>query len=210
MCKAPVKGLVKTRLAAEVGDDAAIAVYSEMLSYVFKQLRAADVNVAVFVDGGELDSRFRGNDEGRGNDTWHYFHQRGTSLGERIISALYEAPFAERMLVIGTDMPFIDEELVANASRALDHSDIVLGPCVDGGYYLIGMKSIHRQLFEGIPWSTSRVLSATLDRCASLGLTTQLLPEQRDVDTLNDLLALYAPAPRHEAIVERLREVVGP
>lgn len=206
MCKAPVKGLVKTRLAAEVGDDAALAVYSEMLSYVFDQLRTADANVAVFVDGGDSHPE---RSAGAGNDdAWHYFPQRGTTLGERIISALYEAPFAERMLVIGTDMPFIDEELVANASRALDHSDIVLGPCVDGGYYLIGMKTIHRQLFEDIPWSTSEVLSATLYRCATLNLTAHLLPEQRDVDTLSDLLALYAPAPRHEAIVERLRGLV--
>lgn len=208
MCKAPVKGLVKTRLAADVGDDAALAVYSEMLSYVFDQLRAADANVAVFVDGGESHpERSEGPSD---DDTWHYFPQRGTSLGERIISALYEAPFAERMLVIGTDMPFIDEELIANASRALDHSEIVLGPCTDGGYYLIGMKSIHRPLFEDIPWSTSEVLSSTLDRCTSLGLSIHLLPEQRDVDTLNDLLALHAPAPRHEGVVEKLHELVGP
>lgn len=208
MCKAPVKGLVKTRLAADVGGDAALAVYSEMLSYVFEQLRTAAANVAVFVDGGE---RHPVRSEGPGDhDKWHYLPQCGTSLGERIISALCEAPFAERMLVIGTDMPFIDEELIAKASRALDHSDIVLGPCVDGGYYLIGMKSIHRQLFEEIPWSTSEVLSATLYRCATLNLTAHLLPEHRDVDTLSDLLALYAPAPRHEAFVERLREIVGP
>lgn len=204
MCKAPVRGLVKTRLAADVGDDAALAVYSELLDYVLDRLHHANVQVAVFVEGGELDSRFRG------KNTWHFFTQRGSDLGERIISALHEAPSSEKMLVIGTDMPFIDATLLTQAAAALDHADVVIGPCVDGGYYLIGMKRVHEELFEGIPWSTTDVLASTLGRCTELGLTPHLLPLQRDVDTLDDVLALQAPLEDHAEVVERLHRIVKP
>lgn len=204
MCKAPVRGLVKTRLAADVGDDAALAVYSELLDYVLDRLHHANVHVAVFVDGGELVSRFRG------KNTWQFFTQRGSDLGERIVSALHEAPSAEKMLVIGTDMPFVDEALLTSASSALDSADVVIGPCVDGGYYLIGMKRVHEELFEGIPWSTADVLASTLARCAEHRLTSHLLPLLRDVDTLDDLLALQAPSQNHAEVVERLHRIVKP
>ena len=204
MCKAPVKGLVKTRLAADVGDDAALAVYSELLDYVLDRLHHANVHVAVFVEGGELDSRFRG------KNTWHFFPQRGSDLGERIVSALHEAPCAEKMLVIGTDMPFIDATLLTSASSALDSADVVLGPCVDGGYYLIGMKRVQEELFEDIPWSTADVLASTLGRCKEHGLTSHLLPLRRDVDTLADLLALRAPSEEHADVVERLLHFARP
>lgn len=212
MCKAPVRGLVKTRLAADIGDDAALAVYSVLLDYVLERLHHTNVHVAVFVEGGELDSRFRGNDSVRGNDSgrWHFFPQRGTDLGERIVLAMHEAPSAEKMLVIGTDMPFIDEGLIAEASAALDHADVVIGPCVDGGYYLIGMKRVHEELFEGIPWSSADVLDSTLSRCAKHGLTSHLLPLLGDVDTLDDLLALQAPSEDHAEVVARLHRIVKP
>lgn len=204
MCKAPVRGLVKTRLAADVGDDAALAVYSELLDYVLDRLHHANVHVAVFVEGGELDSRFRG------NDRWHFFPQRGSDLGERIVSALHEAPCVEKMLVIGTDMPFIDATLLTQAAAALDHADVVIGPCVDGGYYLIGMRRVHEELFEGIPWSSADVLDSTLARCTEHGLTSHLLPLLRDVDTLDDLLALQAPSEDHAEVVARLHRIVKP
>ena len=204
MCKAPVKGLVKTRLAAEIGQDAALDVYTGMLNYVFEQLHSANVHVAVFVEGGELDSSFRG------NDTWHFFPQRGSDLGERIVSALCDAPLAGKMLVIGTDMPFVDEALLTEAAAALDTADVVIGPCVDGGYYLIGMKHVHGELFEDTPWSTSDVLTSTLARCSEHGLTPHLLPLRRDVDTLADLLALRAPSEEHADVVERLLHFARP
>ncbi len=210
MCKAPVKGLVKTRLAAEIGHNAALAVYSEMLDYVLNRLHHAYVRVAVFVEGGEVDSRNRGNDSVRGNDKWHFFPQRGSDLGERIVLAMHEAPSAEKMLVIGTDMPFVDEALLTSASSALDSADVVIGPCVDGGYYLIGMKRVHEELFEGIPWSSADVLDSTLARCAKHGLTPHLLPLRRDVDTLDDLLALQAPSEDHAEVVERLHHIAKP
>jgi hypothetical protein len=68
----------------------------------------------------------------------------------------------------------------------------VLGPAIDGGYYLIGLKRAHRSLFEGIPWSTSRVLSRTVERAGALSLPVSLLPEWYDVDDAETFAILEA------------------
>ncbi len=69
---------------------------------------------------------------------------------------------------------------------------MVLGPATDGGYYLIGMRSLEPRLFSGIPWGSARVLEATLDRCRRLGIVWTLLPSHRDVDRPEDLELLSA------------------
>jgi len=66
----------------------------------------------------------------------------------------------------------------------------VLGPALDGGYYLIGLKQMVPDLFVGIPWSTDRVLKMTQEKATKFGLKTALLPPWRDVDTIDDLRAL--------------------
>ncbi len=70
---------------------------------------------------------------------------------------------------------------------ALDTHDIVLGPCEDGGYYLIGMKKLHYKLFHGIKWSTDEVLRQTIGAADILGLRNYLLPRLIDIDTAEDL-----------------------
>ena len=67
---------------------------------------------------------------------------------------------------------------------------VVLGPSDDGGYYLIGLRKLHRSLFEEIDWSTERVLAQTIDRARRLGLRVHLLPAWYDVDTADDLRRL--------------------
>jgi len=72
----------------------------------------------------------------------------------------------------------------------LDRYDAVLGPALDGGYYLIGLKKAAPPLFRDIPWSTDRVLALTKEKAAMLGLSVGFLPEWRDVDTIDDLSVL--------------------
>ena len=81
-------------------------------------------------------------------------------------------------------------DTLLKASRALRDAEVVLGPACDGGYYLIGMRNHHPELFGGIPWGTARVFAATRTACAAAGLTPVLLPELRDVDRVEDLTAL--------------------
>jgi len=109
-----------------------------------------------------------------------------TDLGERLVAAARHV-FADghkKLIIIGTDSPNLPLDYLEEANRALESHDIVLGPAEDGGYYLIGMKEIHRKLFEEIAWSSSEVLSQTLERAGHLNLRVHLLPTWYDVDDL--------------------------
>jgi uncharacterized protein len=97
-----------------------------------------------------------------------------------------------RVVLVGSDNPSLPARLITDAGRALDDHDLVLGPCADGGYYLIGMDRPHLGVFERISWSTSVVCRQTLERAAALGLRVARLAEWYDVDTPRDLERLRA------------------
>ena len=97
------------------------------------------------------------------------------------------------VLAIGADAPGVDADVIAAAVRALGTCDVVLGPATDGGYYLIGLNRPAPALFDGIAWSTSRVLRQTVAHCRASGLTVARLPPLRDVDSLVDLRVLGLP-----------------
>ena len=96
----------------------------------------------------------------------------------------------DRVLVIGSDSPTLPLEFITQAVTALDACDCVIGPALDGGYYLLGLRCPAPQLFNGIEWSTPRVLEQTLTRAAEQGLRVTLLPKWNDVDEVADLAVL--------------------
>jgi hypothetical protein len=149
--------------------------------------------------------------------------QRGDAFGERLTLAtedLLDLGF-ESACLIDSDSPTVPVQAYAEAARVLAEPGdrIVFGPSDDGGYYLIGMKQLHRRLFEDIDWSTERVADQTLERAAEAGVEVHLLPTCFDVDdraTLRrlceELLGGGAPADRYlapetrqflDAIIER-------
>ena len=97
-------------------------------------------------------------------------------------------------LAMDSDSPTLPMDYVAEAARVLAaaEADVVVGPSDDGGYYLVGVRASHPELFEGMPWSTSAVLAETLARARGLGLAVRLLPAWFDVDTAADLRRLRA------------------
>ena len=112
--------------------------------------------------------------------------QRGVGFGERLCSAaedLFRCGF-DSVCLIDSDSPTVPPENFSKAIEFLQtRSDrIVLGPCDDGGYYLIGLKSLHRELFQRIDWSTERVLEQTKQRAAEIAVEVKLLPAGYDVD----------------------------
>lgn len=130
-----------------------------------------------------------------------FLPQRGDDLGARM-SAAFDETFrrgARRAAVIGTDVPWVDRGLVAEAFSALDAHDVVLGPTPDGGYYLLALARPRPALFQDVAWSTPSVLASTLDRAAALGLRVRLLPELPDIDTLDDVRAHW---PRVRPLLE--------
>ncbi|NVN89991.1 MAG: TIGR04282 family arsenosugar biosynthesis glycosyltransferase [Desulfuromonadales bacterium] len=209
----PVPGHVKTRLAGEVGIKAATGLYAAMLEDVLEcASRHNDTRVLVFwaMESEVLPSH-------PGYPRLEMFRQCGASLGERIAAAL-EAAFASGIrtcCVIGSDSPDLPPDYITQAFQLLDHgrADVVLGPAVDGGYYLVGTKRLWRRLFEDIAWGGSDVLKTSCERARELGLRTALLPEWYDLDTLADLRRLAETpglqAPRTRQLLRHLQEILN-
>jgi hypothetical protein len=122
--------------------------------------------------------------------------QRGADLGERLSTLLRELleDGHAGAIAIDSDSPTLPMAYVMEAARVLseERCDIVLGPCEDGGYYLIGLRAPQPDLFEGIPWSTDAVFSMTIGKASRRGLSVHVLPRWFDVDTETDLRRLHA------------------
>lgn len=126
---------------------------------------------------------------------FHLVPQRGELLGERLIFALqdlFQLGF-ESACLINSDSPTVPPQTFAEAAAILAQPEdtIVLGPTEDGGYYLLGVKRVHRALFEDISWSTDSVLEQTIARAKKLKVKVHLLPTWYDVDDRVTLQRLY-------------------
>ena len=183
--KAPRPGSVKTRLAADIGDDEAASVYRILGRQVLDQVRDGSYRTVVYYAPPGAGSSVR---EWLGDAGVEYRPQNGDGLGERLEHAFAEAfKASQRVCVIGTDAPGVDQKRVEQAFDSLDASDVVFGPTSDGGYYLLGLNRPQPELFRGVPWSTNQVFAASFERASSLGLHPTTLPALSDIDTLEDL-----------------------
>ena len=183
--KYPTPGQVKTRLAASLGDHAASEIARACATMTFSRLASLRDEAVVCVDPPEALDRTRA---WLGPD-WPLRPQQGHTLGERLAEATGQtfAQGARRVVVIGTDSPWLKASDVEAAFDALERADLAIGPTEDGGYYLIGLSRPARGLFEGIAWGTSSVSAQTLSRACALGFSVQTLPRGYDVDRLEDL-----------------------
>jgi len=125
------------------------------------------------------------------SDDFCLLPQRGDKFGERLYFAvedLFKCGF-ESVCLIDSDSPTVPAENFAKAVQLLGTCEdrVVLGPSDDGGYYLMGLKKPHRQLFEQIDWSTERVLQQTIRRATEIGLEAKLIPTGYDVDDASSL-----------------------
>jgi glycosyltransferase A (GT-A) superfamily protein (DUF2064 family) len=94
---------------------------------------------------------------------------------------------ARHVVLIGSDLPLLSAMDINDAFEALNKRDLVIGPALDGGYWLIGLNHSHGSLFSGIPWGSNQVLAATTDRAQILGLHPWLLKSRADIDQLQNL-----------------------
>lgn len=180
------EGRVKTRLIGDLTPAEAAALHSAFLDDLLDRLREGrfDLRLAWALDPGEPvpEGPFPG------------LRQEGEDLGERLYRALAAAAAeAPSVAALGSDHPTLPLDVVHDAFERLEGgADAVLGPAEDGGYYLIALRAgaVARRLFEGVSWSTDRVLSETVERCCELGLRLELLPRAADVDTPDDLRRL--------------------
>jgi len=135
-------------------------------------------------------------------DGFRLVAQEGANLGERLANALrthLELGY-QRAVIMNSDGPTLPLSCLEEAFHALDTADVTLGPGHDGGYYLIGVKRLHPQLFQGIAWSTEQVVPQTLAACRRTGLRVHRLPEWYDVDVAGDLARLRADLARDPSL----------
>jgi rSAM/selenodomain-associated transferase 1 len=120
-----------------------------------------------------------------------YEPQDDGDLGARMAAAIARAHGrgAGKVVVIGTDCPDLTADTVEEAFARLDTADVVLGPALDGGYYLVGVRRPTPEIFAGVPWSAADTLAVTLERARAAGLSVALLAPLRDVDTAADWAA---------------------
>jgi hypothetical protein len=183
--KNPELGKVKTRLAKDVGDIKALEVYRHLLHITKHACEGMNCSRNVFYSERIIDDDWD-------TDRFDKFVQIGSDLGDRMQNAMEQAFAlgARKAVIIGSDCPQITKRVIDEAFEKLDAHDAVIGPASDGGYYLIGLRSLHPQLFMNKRWSTETVLSDTVQDLKDGGLTFFLLEELSDIDSKDDLYLL--------------------
>lgn len=171
---------MKTRLASDIGDEAAFLIYKKLLTHTLSVCQNIKQLEIRYCFAERIMPELSNN-----SCTLQY----GNDLGDRMANAFanaFEDGF-EHVCCIGSDLPEMNEAILLSAFEKLETQDLILGRAFDGGYYLIGMNSLKRELFEGINWSTNQVLKQTVVKAKELNLRTFILPELRDIDTIEDL-----------------------
>lgn len=190
----PEPGKTKTRLIPALGAEGAATLQRQMT-----EQKLAEVNQIQAFYPLSVEVHFAGGNEQLMQEwlgsSLVYRRQSEGDIGDRMASA-FQLSFAAGMnavVVIGTDCPDLNAPLMAEAFQLLRQHDLVLGPALDGGYYLIGLRRLIPELFTGIPWSTAEVLQQTITIAKRLGLTVAKLPLLSDIDRPEDL-SVWKPA----------------
>jgi rSAM/selenodomain-associated transferase 1 len=191
--KSPVRGRVKTRLAAETGEDFAVGLYKCFVEDLISLVENLDVQLRLCFHppGTKLNfSEWLG-------EQHRYRSQTGNDLGERLRNA-FESAFSafeegfSKVVAIGSDSPDLPVDFLRRAFEELESHDAVIGPSSDGGYYLIGFSrsSFLPDAFDNIAWSSDGVFEQTVCTLKQHGRDVCFLPLWHDVDTAANLKSL--------------------
>ena len=194
-----ILGKVKTRLAKTIGDVGAFNIYYELFSITERESKKVSVDRNIYFSDVIIPSKWE-------NDV--KFVQDGEDLGERMKNA-FQHGFDnnyDNIILIGSDLPNISKEIIASGFDSLQKSDVVFGPALDGGYYLIGLSKMNTSIFDNKPWSQSTLLDVTLQELSEQKISVSLLKSLNDIDTYEDLVAsdFYKNNIRIQEIVKTL------
>ena len=175
-------GKVKTRLAKTIGNQGAFEVYTELVKLTETATTHMQADKRIYFSETILDDQWMG---------FSKYTQEGEDLGARMKNAFQDGfnDGYERIVLIGSDLPDITATHINAGLEALQHSPVVFGPAVDGGYYLIGLSKLQNSVFNDKPWSASHLLEVTLDELKTLEVPFELLDTLNDIDTFEDLTA---------------------
>jgi rSAM/selenodomain-associated transferase 1 len=184
-----VPGEVKTRLTPPLDPDEACRLYAAFLEDMAQlAVELPDLSPTLFLVRNANQAAC-----GRLLPDWQHSWQVEGDLGRRLEAALNELHEAgDRAVIVGSDHPDLPNSLVRAAYDALAETDLVLGPTPDGGYYLIGTRQAHRDLFEEIEWSSPHTAEQTEQRARQRGLGVARLETWADVDSWQDVVDLVA------------------
>lgn len=181
--KNPELGKVKSRLAKSIGNKKALSVYKKLLK------RTKEITIDL-----PMDKCVYYSDIVEQDDLWenHIFQkklQKGNDLGERMCNAFIEASndSYHKICLIGSDLMELTNEMVMQAFSLLDTRKIVIGPSLDGGYYLIAMKTPVKEIFLNKKWSTKDVFADAVHEIKTMNLDYALLPTLNDIDDVWDI-----------------------
>lgn len=184
----PEPGKTKTRLIPALGTVGAANLQRQMTEHTILQVKELQKKIPI-----SWEVRFAGGNlqlmqDWLGNDLIYQYQTQG-DLGERMARSLFDAfqKSAAQVIIIGTDCPGVNSQILATAFEKLQAFDLVLGPALDGGYYLIGLRRFVAELFANIDWGTNQVLQQTVDIAQQLNLSQFQLPPLGDVDYPEDL-----------------------
>ena len=195
--KYPEPGKVKTRLAKAVGNGRACVIYRQLAEGVMKNIFSKNpgtYDVCFFFTPADKENEIKDwlktiIDKDLGADV-QFIPQEGNTLGERMSNAfkqMLQGKGYKRSIIIGTDCPGIDAALIEDAFEVSKKRDIVIGPCEDGGYYLLGLSRYVSDLFIDIAWSTDQVFNQTMEKIQKNTLSCGILKTLADIDTPEDL-----------------------
>lgn len=177
----PELGKVKTRLAKSVGDESALKIYKFLLEHTVAITKNLKVDKYVFY------SENIHREDCWNPEIYRKKLQQGTDLGLRMENAFAElfGMGYKKVVIVGSDIYELSQADIELAFNILETAEIVLGPALDGGYYLLGMKKLHPKLFRNKNWGTASVLEDTLRDVNTANYV--LLSEKKDVDYFEDI-----------------------
>ena len=187
MAKDPFQSKVKTRLAKSIGEEAARGIYSRLLYGTLNKVLAPisnDFRIILNLSTKMSEKYFK--------EAYPEFGieiQCPGDIGIRMHHSFLNAfeKGAEKVVLIGTDIPGIDWQIINQAFENINNRSIVIGPTGDGGYYLLGMAHPGANIFNNVSWSSPEVLRQTITNIEEQGYDTVLLPELEDIDNEMEL-----------------------
>jgi rSAM/selenodomain-associated transferase 1 len=179
----PELGKVKTRLAQTIGNNATLEVYINLLQHTEHVLNSLNCDVAVYYSETIIQ------DDIWNKKTYTKYLQNGDNLGERMYNAFQQQFNLQynKVVIVGSDLFDLKPQHITQAFKALEQHDAVIGPAKDGGYYLLGMTSLIRKVFDNKTWSSDTVLSDTIKDLQNHKI--EMLEMLNDIDTFEDLKA---------------------
>jgi rSAM/selenodomain-associated transferase 1 len=189
LVKYPTEGQVKSRLARQLSGNLVVALYRNFVIDILSTLTRSGIPFLILfhpMDGRKKFESWLG-------PHFEYLPQRGNTLGERLKNGFAHA-FASgcrNAIALASDVPDVPVEVLHEACAALGKSEVVIGPSPDGGYYLLGFRrsTFTPEAFDDIPWGQSAAFRETMKRVRNVKRSVHLLPQWRDIDTLEDLAA---------------------